>query len=84
MYSQLSSISGGHLLHPQPQNEPCHGDKDPLDKEWFMTIKQKEHFYYVYVSCTRITNVLYLFTAEHLEHNCMFYIFLLRRVLECK
>jgi len=41
MYSQPSSISGGHLLHPQPQNEPCHGDRNPLDKEWFMTTIQK-------------------------------------------
>ena len=40
--------------------------------------------YYVYVSCTRITQVLFLFTVEHLDNNCMFYIFLLKRVLECK
>jgi hypothetical protein len=57
---------------------------DPLVKEWFMTIIQKKHFYYVYASCTRIMNVLYLLTADHLEYNCMFYIFLLKKVLECK
>jgi hypothetical protein len=26
MYLQLPSISGGRLLHPQPENAPCSGD----------------------------------------------------------
>jgi hypothetical protein len=30
-YSQLPSISGGRLLHPQPEDAPCHGDRDPLN-----------------------------------------------------
>jgi hypothetical protein len=29
VYSQLPSISGGHLLHPQPEDTPCRGDKGP-------------------------------------------------------
>lgn len=28
-YSQLPSISGGHILYPQPQDAPCCGDRDP-------------------------------------------------------
>jgi hypothetical protein len=27
IYSQLPSICGGHLLHPQPEDAPCLGDK---------------------------------------------------------
>jgi hypothetical protein len=27
IYSQLPSASGGRLLHPQPENRPCRGDK---------------------------------------------------------
>jgi hypothetical protein len=30
IYSQLPSISGGLLLHPQPEDVPCHGDKGML------------------------------------------------------
>jgi hypothetical protein len=30
-YSQLSSISGVCLLHPQPEDAPCHDDRDPLN-----------------------------------------------------
>jgi hypothetical protein len=26
LYLQLPFISGGHLLHPQPEGVPCHGD----------------------------------------------------------
>jgi hypothetical protein len=29
IYSQLPSISGGLLLHPQPEDIHCHGDKGP-------------------------------------------------------
>jgi hypothetical protein len=29
IYSQLPSISGGYLLHPQPNDAPCPGDRDP-------------------------------------------------------
>jgi len=29
VYSQLPSISGGLLLHPQPEVVPCCGDKEP-------------------------------------------------------
>jgi hypothetical protein len=29
IYSQLSSISGGRLLHPQPEDTPCSGNKRP-------------------------------------------------------
>jgi hypothetical protein len=29
LYSQLPSISGGRLLHPQPEDAPCRGDKGP-------------------------------------------------------
>jgi hypothetical protein len=29
IYSQLPSISGGHL--PQPEDAPYHGDRDPLN-----------------------------------------------------
>jgi hypothetical protein len=29
IYLQLPSISGGHLLHLQPEDAPCHGDKGP-------------------------------------------------------
>jgi len=28
IYSQLPSISGGRLLHPQPEDAPCRGDRD--------------------------------------------------------
>jgi hypothetical protein len=28
-YSQLPSISGGCLLHPQPKDAPCRGERDP-------------------------------------------------------
>jgi hypothetical protein len=28
-YSQLSSISGGHLLYPQSKDAPCRGDNGP-------------------------------------------------------
>jgi len=27
VYSQLPSMPEGHLLHPQPADAPCHGDK---------------------------------------------------------
>jgi hypothetical protein len=33
IYSQLPSISGGCLLHPQPEDVPCRGDKGP----WLQT-----------------------------------------------
>jgi len=29
VYLQLPSISEGLLLHPQPEDVPCHGDRDP-------------------------------------------------------
>jgi hypothetical protein len=29
IYSQLDSISGGRLHHPQPEDAPCRGDRDP-------------------------------------------------------
>jgi hypothetical protein len=29
IYSQLSSISGGRLLDPKPEDAPCRGDKGP-------------------------------------------------------
>jgi hypothetical protein len=29
MYSQLSSMPGGRLLHPQPEDAPCYGDSGP-------------------------------------------------------
>jgi hypothetical protein len=29
IYSQLPSISRGRLLHPQPEDAPCHSDKGP-------------------------------------------------------
>jgi hypothetical protein len=29
LYSQLPSISGGRLLHLQPEDATCHGDKGP-------------------------------------------------------
>jgi len=28
-YSQLPSTSGGRLLHSQPEDVPCRGDRDP-------------------------------------------------------
>jgi len=30
VYSHLPSISGGSLLHPQHEDAPCRGDRDPL------------------------------------------------------
>ena len=30
IYLQLPSVSESHLLHPQPEDVPCHGDRDPL------------------------------------------------------
>jgi hypothetical protein len=33
MNSQLLSISGGHLLHPQPDDAPCRGERNR--KFWF-------------------------------------------------
>jgi hypothetical protein len=32
IYLQLPSISGGRLLHPQPEDAPCRGDKGPTHK----------------------------------------------------
>lgn len=29
VYSQLTIISGSHLLHPQPEDMPCSGDEGP-------------------------------------------------------
>jgi hypothetical protein len=29
IYSQLPTIPGGRLLHPQPEDAPCRGDKGP-------------------------------------------------------
>jgi hypothetical protein len=31
VYSQLPSIPTGRLLHPQPGDAPCYGDRDPLN-----------------------------------------------------
>jgi hypothetical protein len=31
--SQVSYISGGHLLHPQPEDVPWHGDRNPHNME---------------------------------------------------
>jgi hypothetical protein len=31
MYSQLPSTSEGRLLHPRPEDAPCHGDWDSHD-----------------------------------------------------
>jgi hypothetical protein len=33
IYSQLPSIPGGRLLHPQPEDAPCRGDKGPTQSE---------------------------------------------------
>jgi hypothetical protein len=33
IYSQLLSIPGGHLLHLQPKDVPCHGDRGPHNIE---------------------------------------------------
>jgi hypothetical protein len=32
--SQLPFISGGHLLHPEPEDATCHGYKDPHNVAW--------------------------------------------------
>jgi hypothetical protein len=29
IYLQLPSVSGGDILHAQPENAPCRGDKNP-------------------------------------------------------
>ncbi|KAJ4445991.1 hypothetical protein ANN_12677 [Periplaneta americana] len=36
IYSQLSSISGGRLLNPEPEDAPCRGDRDPkyMESNW--------------------------------------------------
>jgi hypothetical protein len=33
IYSQLPSISGDYLLHPEPEDMPCHSDRDQLNDE---------------------------------------------------
>jgi hypothetical protein len=33
IYSQLPFISGGRLLHPQPEDALCHGEKDPSNMD---------------------------------------------------
>jgi hypothetical protein len=33
IHSQLPSISGGRLLHPQPEDAPCGDDKGPIQYE---------------------------------------------------
>jgi hypothetical protein len=33
IYLQLPSISGGHLLHLQPEDAPCRGDKEAMLKK---------------------------------------------------
>jgi hypothetical protein len=38
---QLTSISGGRLLHPQPEDAPCHGDKGHLTWE---SQKERDHY----------------------------------------
>jgi hypothetical protein len=30
IYSQLRSVSGNRIFHPQPQNSLCHGDKESI------------------------------------------------------
>jgi hypothetical protein len=32
IYSQLPSVPGVRLLHPQPENEPCRGEDSSLVK----------------------------------------------------
>jgi hypothetical protein len=29
VYFQTPAVSGGRLLHPQPEDTPCRGDKEP-------------------------------------------------------
>jgi hypothetical protein len=46
VYSQLLSISGGRLLHPQPEDAPCRGDKRHT---WYgLTGNMNIIFYVVY------------------------------------
>jgi len=39
MYSQLPYMFGGSLLHPQPHDAPCHGDRDPHNH--FLPLRSK-------------------------------------------
>jgi hypothetical protein len=40
VYSQLLFISGARLLHPQPEDMPCHGDMGPI-QQWNMSTKDR-------------------------------------------
>jgi len=42
IYSQLPSTSGGRLLHPQPEDAPCRGDRDPLNMAPYHNRHQNE------------------------------------------
>jgi hypothetical protein len=44
MYSQMPSISGGHLLQPQPEETPSCGDRDPHNK---VTFHNLHHMYII-------------------------------------
>jgi hypothetical protein len=44
LYSQLLSVSGDYLLHPQPEDAPCYGDKGPTYKLLFPQEVEMAHF----------------------------------------
>jgi hypothetical protein len=57
IYLQLPSISGGRLLHPQPEDVPCRGDKGSTCHS-FQHIPQVIH--YIYLSVWKTIHYIYL------------------------
>jgi hypothetical protein len=58
IYSQLLSIPGGRLLHPQPDDAPAVVTKDPPSKDWGVDV-----FYSPLLSLGRLFSFLILYTV---------------------
>jgi hypothetical protein len=48
IYSQLPSITGGRVLHPQPEDAPCRGDKGPTLTSLNDCLLLLYYYYYYY------------------------------------
>jgi hypothetical protein len=57
VFSWLPSISGGHLLHIQPEDVPCHDESNPLNMASLLTITEESVKALCMTECSKHTRI---------------------------
>jgi hypothetical protein len=70
IYWQLPSISGGRLLHSQPDDTPCRGDMDPLNMVQHGTEAPLLNYKY-WSFITRVTLVIMSLSASYFTETLL-------------